>query len=99
MLRLGVRAAREKYLYVNKDAPGAVLSTKKKNTGDLGGPKDLADGKKCVYPHSKLKSMLYCSDLKNSLKGFIRKRTKTGLRRKSWATIPWKTKLVDEMWE
>ena len=52
MLRLAVTAAGEEYFELNKEEPGAVLSTKN-HTGGLEGTEDHADGKIFSSPGSK----------------------------------------------
>ena len=52
MLRLAVTAACEEYFELNKEEPGAVLSTKN-HTGGLEGSEELADGKIFSSPGSK----------------------------------------------
>ena len=51
MLRLAVTPSGEEYFELNKDEPGAVLSTKN-HRGDLDGTEDHADGKIFASPHS-----------------------------------------------
>ena len=52
MLRLAVTASGEEYFELNKEKPGAVLSTKN-HTGGLDGSEDHADGKIFSSPGSK----------------------------------------------
>ena len=51
MLRLAVTPSGEEYFELNKDEPGAVLSTKN-HTGGLDGTEDHADGKIFASPNS-----------------------------------------------
>ena len=51
MLRLAVTPSGEEYFELNKDEPGAVLSTKN-HTGGLDGTEDHADGKIFASPYS-----------------------------------------------
>ena len=105
MLRLAVTPSGEEYFELNKDEPGAVLSTKN-HRGGLDGTEDHADGKIFASPNSSrcplqtIKAYfchlhpevdaLFQRPKDISLR-FAQEKIRSGLRRRSWAITPWKT--------